>query len=381
MSTAHRRAHPLLTVSYRDPQGGWEGVLVIDSIVEGATIGGVRVTPTVHAGEVARLARSMTLKTSAIGLPVGGAKVGIRYDPGASTKREAMTRFFAHVRPMCEAWYAFGPDMNTSSRELDEVATRAGIAWRLGALASAADHERLRQRLHHAMDLPIGPFTVETLRTGAGVAAAVERAAHCMRLRGPLRVAVQGFGVVGSAAAWSLCQRGHCLVAAADVGGSYSHPDGLDVSTLMAARRADGLIEAEALPGWVRRSMAEDVLYSDVDVLVLAAIPDTIHEGNSERVRARLIVEGANIPITAQAAARLHARGIQVVPDYIASGGAVAMGVGVIRSGFPHGDAGQLIGTIESLIAGATERAFHKAADTGLTMRQALMPDIGEVDA
>lgn len=381
MSSAHKRAHPLLSVSYRDPQGGWEGVLVIDSIVEGATIGGVRVTPTVHAGEVARLARSMTLKTMAIGLPVGGAKVGIRYDPGAATKRDAMSRFFAHVRPLCEAWYAFGPDMNTTSQELDEVAARAGIAWRLGALASAAEHEALRRRLIHAMDLPIGPFTVETLRTGAGVAAAVARAADCMRMRGPLRFAVQGFGVVGSAAAWSLCQRGHCLVSAADLGGSYTHQDGLDVSTLMAARGPGGLIEAEALPGFVHRSTAEDVLYADVDVLVLAAGPDAIHADNSERIRARLIVEGGNIGITAQAGARLHARGIAVVPDYLASGGAVAMGVGVIRSGFPHDDAGRLIGKIESLIAGATERAFQKAVDTALPMRMALMPDIGEVDA
>lgn len=369
-------ANSVMQVNYCDPDRGWRGTLAIDRIVEGAAIGGVRMTPTVHAGEVTRLARGMTLKTAALGLVVGGAKVGIEYDPASTTRRDALLRFFEHIRPMCESWYAFGPDMNTSSAELDEIAHTVGLTWRLGPLASAGERAQARARYDSALALPVGPFTVETLRTGAGTAAAVERAAQCLGINRPLTFAVHGFGVVGSAAAWSLCQNGHRMVSVADAGGSYTNYDGIDPLALHQKRTRRGLIDRGVLSSGVVIDVPEEVLYADVDVLILAATPDVITGSNVDRVKASFLVEGGNIAITTEASQRLHEREVLVVPDYIASGGAVAMGVGVVRAGFPSDDGEALIGHITDLIADATERGYRASRDRGIPMRLAALPDL-----
>lgn len=371
------RNHPILRVHYRDPSDGWEGVLVIDSLVEGSAIGGVRVSRTVDAGEVVRLARAMTLKNSVLDLHMGGAKTGIRYDPRSATRREALVRFFDHVRPLCERMYGFGPDLNTTAEELDQVAREVGLPSRM---AGAARDAAAIERYHASLLLPLGPFSLGDARTGLGVAAAVESAARRSGRDRPLRVAMQGFGTVGSAAAWLLASRGHAITAVADAGGTYAAAEGLDVDALLAARRGAGHpVDRAALTADVKVSDRDDILFADCDVLVLAAVPDALREAHAGAVRAKIVVEGGNIAVTRRASMLLHGRGIPVVPDFIASGGAIALACGVLHLGFVHDDPSRLAAQVSDHIARATERAFDASERTRAPLRDAVLPEIGEV--
>jgi glutamate dehydrogenase (NAD(P)+) len=133
------------------------------------------------------------------------------------------------------------------------------------------------------------------------------------------RVAVQGFGSMGGPAALYLRRAGATVVAIADVEGTVANDHGLDVETLYRSRRPLGGVERAALRPDDRELGAEAWLEAEADLLIPAAVPDAIHAGNCDRVRASLIVEAANIPVTEEAAARLHARGVVAVPDFIAN--------------------------------------------------------------
>lgn len=376
------RGYPILRVHYRDPDEGWEGMLVIDSTVNGSAIGGVRVTRTVDIGEVSRLARGMTLKNSYLGLGVGGAQSAIRYDPNSTTKKQALERFFSHVAPLCEAFYAFTADMNTAPRELDDVAAAAGIKWRLGALVQGGDRDQSRQDYLRALALPSGPFSLGETRTGLGIAACVERARLVLGLPETLRIAIQGFGESGLGAAWALTTLyKHEVVAVADAGGTYRVNDGFELDDLRTAKQiSGGPLEASALPGAEKLPVAA-VMTTPCDVLILAGAPDAVTVSNAPEVQARLVVEGGDIAVTGGATNILHGRGISVIPDFIASGGAVTFAWGVTRGGFPHDDAQALVRRLTEHLGDAAQRALETARAQNIPVRQALLPSIGELDA
>jgi glutamate dehydrogenase (NAD(P)+) len=158
--------------------------------------------------------------------------------------------------------------------------------------------------------------------TGRGVAVIAERALADAggALRGAT-VAVQGFGNVGSWAAHSLAALGARVVAVSDVRGGIYRRDGLDVDALMRESAQTGRLDGEGL----ERLTNDELLALDVDVLVPAALEDAIRADNADAVRARLVVEGANAPVTPAADVRLEARGVMVVPDILANAGGVTV--------------------------------------------------------
>jgi glutamate dehydrogenase (NAD(P)+) len=269
---------PLVSISYRDPKQGFEGMLVIDSLSSnGVCGGGLRVTKTVNLEEVTRLARGMTLKNSLMQLPLGGAKSAIRYDPTAPDLEDALVRFFEHIRPMCERMYGWGPDMNTPPDLCDTVARRAGLKSRHMALAETSVHgyEGVAN-YDKALRLPFGPLTIVDARTSIGVTGAVETAAKVYELERPLRFAVQGFGSVGMGTVYFLTQRGHSVVGIADGSGYYRDPAGLDFEMFYKARSGRREIDREAIPERLHGGPPAAVLEEECDVLVLAAIPDAV---------------------------------------------------------------------------------------------------------
>ncbi|HEY6708160.1 MAG TPA: hypothetical protein VJB61_11290 [Actinomycetota bacterium] len=155
--------------------------------------------------------------------------------------------------------------------------------------------------------------------TGLGRAACAEavQEAGCLRLEGA-RVAVQGFGAVGANAARFLAERGAVLVAASDSAGAVANPEGLEVAALAAWKAEGHTVDAfeggEPIP-------RDDLVGVDCDILIPAARPDVLDAGNAELVRAGVVLEGANIPATAEAELWLHKRGVLVVPDIIANAG------------------------------------------------------------
>jgi glutamate dehydrogenase/leucine dehydrogenase len=294
----------------RLPEGA-EGIVVVDNLTLGPAIGGVRLNSTVTAAEVARLARAMTIKNAAAGLPHGGGKSGIRViGPPETVDKERIVRAFANAIRHLRG-YVPGPDMGT-----DETA----MAW-------------IHDEIGRAIGLPsvLGGIPLDEIgATGYGLAECASALDQAGRL--PLvgaRVAVQGFGAVGRHAAVQLQARGARVVGASDSSGAVYDPDGLNVQELADFTRSHLICEyfdAKPMP-------RDDLLTVECDVLVPAATADVIHDGNADLIRAHVVLQGANLPVTASAEATLARRGILSVPDVIANAGGVICAAVEYRGG------------------------------------------------
>jgi glutamate dehydrogenase/leucine dehydrogenase len=298
----HDRLGPARTVYIHNASSGLKAIVVIDNTACGQAVGGVRMAPDVSLEECFRLARAMTLKNAAAGLPHGGGKAVVFGDPHMpGAEKERLIRAFAHgIRDLSD--YVPGPDMGT-----DELC----MAW-------------IKDEIGRAVGLPeaVGGIPLDTVgATGFGLAACVDvaRGFINLELKGA-RVAVQGFGAVGSHVARFLAEQGVKLVAASDTGGTLIDPAGLDVGALIALKRAGRSLHAH--PRGEKRD-GDAILDVDCDIWIPAARPDVIRGDNAGRLRARLIPQGANIPCTPEAEQALHDRGILVVPDFIANAGGV----------------------------------------------------------
>jgi glutamate dehydrogenase (NAD(P)+) len=306
------RFGPEKIVHIWEPRLELRAIVVVDNTAAGPSIGGTRMAPDVSAAECFRLARAMTFKNAAAGLPHGGGKSVIFGDPSMPRgEKERLVRAFAAAIADLEQ-YIPGPDMGTNE---------TAMAW-------------VKDEIGRAVGLPreVGGIPLDEIgATGLGVAVAAEVAQELcgLKIEGA-RVAVQGFGAVGRHAARFLVERGARLVAASDSHGAIVDADGLDVDEL-AELKAAGKSLAD-LQG-ARRIDAADHVAVDCDIWIPAARPDVLHEGNVDRLKARLVLQGANIPATPGAERRMHERGILSVPDFIANAGGVIAAAVEYRGG------------------------------------------------
>ena len=291
---------PEKIVHLHDPSTGLRAILVIDNVALGASIGGVRMAPDVSTEEICRLARAMTLKNSAAGLPHGGGKAGIVVDPRTISKEPLIRAFARGIREL--DGYIPGPDMGT-----DEIC----MAW-------------IHDEIGRAVGLPrdLGGIPLDEIgATGWGLSACADVAAEFSGLElDGATLAIEGFGNVGRPASRFLAEKGVRLVAASDSRGAIHDSGGIDIEELVAAKESSGSVTA--YPGG-RRISHEELFTIPCDILIPAARPDCIREDNADAIQAKLILEGANIPATAAAETRLHERGVLVVPDFIANAGGV----------------------------------------------------------
>jgi glutamate dehydrogenase (NAD(P)+) len=325
---------------------GVDAVVVIDNVALGPAIGGVRVRPDVTVGEVARLARAMTVKNAVAGLPHGGGKSGLRALPGlAEADHERVLRAFARAIEQLTD-YIPGPDMGTSETSMayihDEIGRAVGLPSVLGGI-------------------PLD----ELGATGYGLAVCAEvlSEAKVLDLAGA-RVAIQGFGAVGSNAARALGERGAVVIAVSDVDGATWHRDGLDVAALLQHKQAEGSVTGFAGGTPMPR---DDLLALDCEILVPAAQPDVVTIDNAGRISARVVLEGANIPVTEKAEAELAERGVLCVPDVVANAGGVICAAAEYR-GAGHTEA---FAEIEEKIRDTTAEMIDRAQDRMLTLREA----------
>ena len=303
---------PAMIALLHDADAGLEAIVVVDNVAAGPAIGGVRMATDVSVQEVARLARAMTLKNAAAGLPHGGGKAGIVADPllDPAAKQRLLRAFARAIRDLRD--YTPGPDMGT-----DETC----MAW-------------VRDEIGRAVGLPevLGGIPLDVVgATGRGLAVCAEvvEEAGWLRLRGA-RVAVQGFGAVGRHTARFLAERGALLVGASDSRGAVVNPDGLDVGAL--AEFAGGGRSVGEFPGGTPIPR-DDLLVMPCDLLVPAARPDAITADNVEAVTAKVVLQGANLPVTLEAEQLLHKRGVLSVPDFIANAGGVICAAVEYRGG------------------------------------------------
>jgi glutamate dehydrogenase (NAD(P)+) len=313
---------------------GLRGFTVIDSLVAGRAMGGTRMTATVSPAELGRLARQMTLKLALAGLPIGGAKAGIVSELPPGRQRDTLLHSFGQVvAPLLHGGVYLGTDEGIGYRDRAVIFDAAGYDI-------AADGLR--------RPLPCSWATLwESCAdiTGHGVAEAARVAADQIGIAGRrLRVTVQGFGTVGRGAAKRLAQLGFQVVGVADRLGTVSSATALPLPELLAATDPAGTIDRGQLPSRVAVSSAlEAWLDVDCDILVLAATGGAVRADNARRVRARVLVEGANGPCTDEAILALFGAGIPVVPGIVANcGGAMVTGL-VLTGGAPAGDTATLV--------------------------------------
>ena len=290
--------------------------LVRHNDVLGPAKGGIRMTPSVSLDEVTGLAMEMTWKTSLIGVPFGGGKSGICYDPAQlkPTEKEVLIRAFArgvrrHIGPEL---YVPAPDMGTNEHDMghisDCISYSEGTSIPGGCFVTGKP-------------LVIGGIVGRREATGNGVVATITAACKHLNLDlSKLRVAVQGFGNVGSVAALAIAQRGATVVAASDIAGGTFRENGLDVQKLAAHVAKTGGVNGFA--GGEDVSL-DDVLEADCDVLIPAAGGSAITEKNAPRIRATLIAEGANAPLTPAADEILNDGGVFIIPDILCNAGGV----------------------------------------------------------
>ncbi len=293
----------------------FEGYRVIHSTVLGPSKGGIRFAPFVDLDEVKALAGWMTFKSSLVNLPYGGAKGGITLNPKVRSVDELERITRAYTRALKDV---FGegsdvpaPDMGTSFREM---------AWIFHEYSRIYGYT---PGVVTGKPLDLGGSKGRIPATGWGVMHATLLAIEKLGLKSnKCRVAIQGFGNVGTWAARLLKEKGMQIVAISDHTGGFHNEKGIDIDGAMAYIEQNG-----ALSGYKGGDKITngELLSLEVEVLIPAAIENVITEHNAEKVQAKLIVEGANGPVSSGADAILDDKGIFIVPDILANAGGVVV--------------------------------------------------------
>ena len=280
--------------------------------------GGIRFSPIVDIDEVRALAETMTYKTALVDIPFGGGKGGVNVDPRQLTKGE-----LEHVtrRYVSRIHLILGPNRDVPAPDMGTNAQT--MAWIVDQYGRQHGYN---PAVVTGKPLALGGSPGREQATGRGVMFIALEAAKDLLGKAPadLRVAIQGFGNVGMNAALLLAEAGATVVAVSDHTGGYHNGDGLDVGELAAyITREDGDRTLAGYPGNAEAVGADDFMGVDCDVLIPAAIESAIHEGNADSVKAKLVVEGANLPVTPTADRMLAEKGVTVVPDILANAGGV----------------------------------------------------------
>ncbi|HLK61277.1 MAG TPA: Glu/Leu/Phe/Val dehydrogenase [Chthonomonadaceae bacterium] len=292
------------------------GYRVQHNVSRGPSKGGLRYSPHTDLDEVRALAMWMTWKCAIVDIPFGGAKGGVVCDPKALTllELERLTR-----RYTSEISIVIGP--NTDIPAPDMGTNAQTMAWVMDTYSMAAG--RTVPAVVTGKPIPIGGSLGRYDATGRGIVCIAREAIKefGLKLEG-LRVAVQGFGNVGGVAARIFHEEGAKVVAVSDALGGLYNPNGLDIPALLECSNRDGTLTTH--PGGEAIDTRQ-LLELDVDVLVPAAIENQITTENADRIRARIVIEGANGPTTPAADRILRDKGVFLVPDVLANAGGVVV--------------------------------------------------------
>lgn len=283
------------------------------NIAKGPAKGGVRYHPGVTEEEVVALAAWMTWKCSLLDLPYGGAKGGIICDPTKLTENELerlTRRYTSEIMPILGPHIDIpAPDIYTTSRTM---------AWIMDTFSMMKGYTE--PNIVTGKPEILGGSKGRKEATGRGVAIIAREFLKAINkdLK-DAKIGIQGFGNVGGHAALFLSQMGAKIVAVSDISGALVDPDGLDIQGLLECVEKHQCVIKH--PG--KHIDREELLYQDVDILIPAALENQIHQKNANRIKAKIIVEGANGPTTPEADEILEKKGIHVIPDILANAGGV----------------------------------------------------------
>ena len=313
---------PEKVIHFYNSNAQMKAVLVIDNSVMGVPAGGIRMLPNITLDEMIRLARMMTYKFISYGLPMGGAKSGIWADPNAADRAACINAYAFEISPHIQNnLYHPGPDMGTTAHDVAKILK---ICHREDLLPQILGETKFG-------------LSIEETYTGYGVLAAVEAVLESKndKIKGK-KIALEGFGKVGSAIALFLKETAAKLVAVSTIQGTIFDEEGLDISKLidLKSKYGDKLINhyqtqtAEHLP-------KEKLFQLPVDILIPGARPDVINKQNIDSIQANFIVPAANIPFAPEIIPTLDELNIQVIPDFIANAGEILASAARFRTSNP----------------------------------------------
>jgi glutamate dehydrogenase (NAD(P)+) len=295
----------------------FEGYRVQHNMSRGPGKGGVRFHQDVTLSEVMALSAWMTIKNSAVNVPFGGAKGGIRVDPRTLSRGELMrmTR-----RYTSEIGLIIGPDKDIPAPDVGT--NEQTMAWMMDTYSM--NEGRTATGVVTGKPVSLGGSLGRREATGRGVyVVGVEAAKHRgMQIEGT-KVAVQGFGNVGGIAARLFAEAGAKIVAVQDHGGTVYHSNGLNVTALLAHVADKGSVQGF---GGAEAVLPDNEFWAvDADILIPAALEQQITFANADKIRAKIILEGANGPTTPEADDILRDKGVLIVPDVLANAGGVTV--------------------------------------------------------
>lgn len=294
----------------------FSGYRVQHNQILGPFKGGLRYHPEVNISETAALAALMTFKNSLLGLPLGGAKGGVRINPDSlnQIELERLTRGFTN-----ELTPFIGHDKDIPAPDIGTDAQT--MAWMLDTYSQKSGFSQTG--VVTGKPLEIGGSQGREAATGLGVCLIMERALDARNKKiKEATIAIQGFGKVGLHAAKESYKLGGKIIAISDFETGLFDQEGLDIPKI-----CDYLKKHKNLKDYpkVEKISNEDLLTLDVDVLAPCAVSNVINHTNVSKIRAKIVIEGANGPVTTDASNELHRKGVLIVPDILANGGGVVV--------------------------------------------------------
>ncbi len=294
----------------------YTGIRVLYNTSRGPAKGGIRFDTQVNIDEVTALAAWMTWKCAVVNVPFGGAKGGVICDPLSMSvgELERLTR-----RYTSGIFNTLGPDSDVPAPDVNT--NERVMAWLMDTYSMRVGHTV--NAVTTGKPVEMGGSLGRREATGRGCMVVIKEAlAHLGMSAKGTTIAIQGFGNVGSVSAQLLSREGCKIVAISDRTGGCYNPAGIDVDDAIAYvkqnRSLEGYPKADPISN-------EDLLVLDVDVLLPAALENVITRKNADRIRAKIVCEGANGPTTAPADAILDEKGIFVIPDILANAGGVTV--------------------------------------------------------
>jgi glutamate dehydrogenase/leucine dehydrogenase len=344
-----------------DPKTGMRGVLIIDNTMLGPGKGGIRIMPTVTTKEIFRLARTMTWKCALAKIPFGGAKSGIIADPkqmSEEKKMEIIRAFSRALKRVCPSLYVAAPDINTGEKEM------AAFAQENGSMKSATGkpaHLCVKPGVKCGIPHEYGS-------TALGVVQAAFTAANYVEGLDidSTTAAVEGFGNVGSFVVEYLTQIDVKVVAVSDSQGCIYNPEGIEYEKVLDVKTETGSV-INYRPSKILEN--KELFELPVDILVPAALPDVITKDNVERVKAKLVVEAANLPVHPRMEKVLADRGVFVVPDILANAAGVISSYAEYRGYNPK----RMLELVQRKIRKTTIKVIETALNNNIEIRDAAM--------
>ena len=307
---------PEYVINIYDPELKMEGFLVIDNTVLGPGKGGIRMTPNVTAEEVFRLARTMTFKNALADLPFGGAKAGIIWKGGTPELKKKFVQSFAKaVKLLTPKKYIAAPDVQTGEQEMQWFVEATGD-WRSATGKPANYCMKAFGKTGEKCGIP-----QEYGSTGFGVEKTAETAAEILGINmNGARVAIHGFGNVGTFAYKFLTQMGAKVIALADAETTIFQESGFDHEVLEKIIKDKKTLKDYP---YGQKISAEKFWEVPTDILIPASVTNVINNSNKDKIKTKMIVEAGNIPMSEEIEKEFFKKGVWVVPDFIANAGGV----------------------------------------------------------